>query len=127
MRELPARIKEITNLAISKFRVHSNIFFFCWLLSVTIMILFRDGRLNVSEELQAFMWFIWLFLVIASIIFLIFTLRVLYKPNYFWGNLIAYIIAGFIPFGGIISLAVALTVFIDSRKVIKVYSITKLE
>jgi len=126
MKELPARIKGITNLVIPKFRVHSNIFFLCWVLSVTIMF-YSDGQLNVSEGLQASMWLIWLSLVIVSIIFLIFILRVLYRPNYFLGNLIAYVIAGFIPFGSIISLAVALTVFVDSRKVIKVYSITKKE
>jgi len=130
MTELPKRIKQISEDAIPKFRTHSGLFFLCWLFAAIINILFIWGPLDVSERIQAFMLLIWLIFLVVSIIFLVLTLRVLYRPNYFWGNLLVYIILGFIPFSvifclpGVLGVAVALSVFIDSRKVVKAYPVT---
>jgi len=58
--------------------------------------------------------------IVASVVFLVRAMKVLYPSNYFWGNLVAYILGFVLPvFGGIINLAVALSVFIDSRRAIK--------
>jgi hypothetical protein len=116
MGNLAKRIRS-NDINSSKLKVYSNLFFLFWALMFFVNIV---GKYFLElDNILVLLSIIQFILMIVSSIFLFLTLTILYISAYLWGNFVGYIISFFIPFGGFISFAIALSVFVDSKKVTK--------
>lgn len=126
MDNLPIRIKNNEKESLLKLRKSSNLFI--------LFSLFRFAFCNPSlgdfiKEVGVPTLVVTL-LAVVSLVLLIFkfvffykTVHILYASKYENGMIIAFMLSFIIPFGGLISFIIFLTVLFDSRKVIKILSV----